>query len=295
MFKLSAVCIGLILGCVAHADAEELRVHASHGVIANFAKYIGGEHVSVTMPVPAGVDPAHWMPGIADIAAMQEADLILLNGADYEGWADRVSLPRARTVQTVRAPEFDLIRLSGMSHSHGDGPAHTHEGLAAQVWLDFAAAAQQAGVIADALSARIPAQFDSFNQNLQLLKLDLEQLDERAKAIGRSLEGQSLLVAHSGMEYFARAYDVEVIEATIDSDIVPTPDQWRIIDSIIGNSKAHAIILQTMPSDAVISSLLERNISVVPFDAGVQLGENESFVLLMQGNLDRLEQILEKR
>ena len=294
MFKATIICISLILGCASHAAAEEFHVHTSHGVLANFTKYIGGEYVSVTMPVPSGVDPAHWMPGIADISAMQEADLILLNGADYEGWADRVSLPRAKTIQTVRASEIDLIRLAGMSHSHGNGPAHTHEGLAAQVWLDFSAAAHQAGVIANALSIRIPTQADSFNQNLQELKLELEQLDALAEAVGRSLEGQSLLVAHSGLEYFARAYNIEMIEATIDPDIFPTSDQWKNIDAIIERADKRVIIWQSLPPAATVLSLLERNTEVVVFDVGVHMGQDESFLVLMQENLNKLQQAVDK-
>ena len=82
------------------------------------------------MPVPVGADPETWQPGIAELSALQEADLILLNGAGHYGWTERVSLPRSRTVDTSRAFADALIAVEGVTHSHGDEGEHSHGAIA---------------------------------------------------------------------------------------------------------------------------------------------------------------------
>ncbi len=78
----------LIVGVsVQNSDAAgPLNVYVVNYPLKYFAERIGGDHVRVKFPVPADVDPANWNPDLADIAAYQQADLILLNGAGYAKW-----------------------------------------------------------------------------------------------------------------------------------------------------------------------------------------------------------------
>ena len=72
--------------------AEKLTVYVVNYPLQFFAERIGGEHVNVVFPAPADVDPAYWMPDTPTIAAYQQADLILLNGAGYARWVNKVML-----------------------------------------------------------------------------------------------------------------------------------------------------------------------------------------------------------
>ncbi len=295
MLKMGAVCATILCAWVGQTAAEPLKIHASHGVIADFARQIGGELVDVTMPVPRGTDPAQWVPGIPDITAMQAADLILLNGADYESWVDRVSLPRASTVQTAQRAGIDLITLPGVAHSHGDGPSHTHEGTASQVWLDLAAAARQAETIAAAMTRTAPAPTaaaaDKLADGLTNLTTDLMALDDKARALGASLDGTTLLVAQPGLEYFARAYGLHLIEATIDPVQPPTPDQWAAIDATLAQTPARIMLWQTPPPATVAAALAERGVTTALFETGANPDPETSFTDLMRRNLTGLQSI----
>ena len=79
-----------------------LRVHTVSYPLAYFAERIGGAAVDVTFPAPAETDPASWSPDAETIARYQKADLILLNGATYAKWVERVSLPASKLVDNVR-------------------------------------------------------------------------------------------------------------------------------------------------------------------------------------------------
>jgi zinc/manganese transport system substrate-binding protein len=69
---------------------EPLRVFASFPILADLVAEIGGEHVVVTSLVPAGAEPHEWEPRPGDVAALAEADLVVINGLGLEGWLDRL-------------------------------------------------------------------------------------------------------------------------------------------------------------------------------------------------------------
>ena len=75
------------------------------------------------------MDPAFWEPSDEVVAEMQGADLILMNGASYAKWAEKVSLPMNTRVDTSAGFAGVLLTEKGsVSHSHGDGVVHSHDG-----------------------------------------------------------------------------------------------------------------------------------------------------------------------
>ena len=59
----------------------------------------------------------------------QQADIILLNGAHYAKWVEKVSLPASKTVDTSRKLKDQYIySTEATTHSHGSGGAHAPAG-----------------------------------------------------------------------------------------------------------------------------------------------------------------------
>lgn len=69
---------------------ESLRVVASFSILADLVREVGGDHVAVSSLVPVGREPHEWEPLPRDIAALSEADLVVVNGLGLEGWLDRL-------------------------------------------------------------------------------------------------------------------------------------------------------------------------------------------------------------
>ena len=87
--------------------------------LAYFAGLIGGEKIEVYFPEIEG-DPAYWKANPEGIARFQEADLVLLNGADYAKWVQKASLPSSRLVNTSNSFHDHYITEEGaIAHSHG--------------------------------------------------------------------------------------------------------------------------------------------------------------------------------
>jgi len=160
------LCVGLLsvlTFSTAQGASDKLTVYVVNYPLQYFAKRIAAEHAQVVFPAPPNVDPAYWMPDAKTISAFQGADLILLNGANYAKWVNKVSLPQFRLVNTSAGFQDRYIQAAEVTtHSHGPEGKHAHEALAFTTWLDFSLAAQQAKAITEALTHKRPALKDTF-------------------------------------------------------------------------------------------------------------------------------------
>ena len=144
---------------VAAADdaRDALVVYTTNYPVAYFAERIGGDRVRVEFPAPPGIDPAFWTPAAEVISAYQGADLILLNGAGYEGWVSKTSLPESKLVNTSAGfEELYVVAEDAVLHTHGPEGEHEHENVAFTTWLDPQLAIEHARAIRDVLAEQLP-------------------------------------------------------------------------------------------------------------------------------------------
>ena len=167
-----------VLGCVpprqqggapAVGEKGTIRIHAPNAPLAALVRRLApGQDVVDASRVAEG-DPAYWKPTAAQIADIQAADLIVLNGAGYEPWAEQAALPRARTVDLSLAVQPRLIAEEGETHSHGPDGEHSHTGTAFTTWLSPEILRAQARASARALIERQPSRREQVEGALQQL------------------------------------------------------------------------------------------------------------------------------
>lgn len=291
MIRFYAVCLIFLLMLPLRLSADEpLVIYTVNYPLQYFAERIAGDRARVNFPAPPDVDPAFWQPGAELIREYQQADLILLNGADYAKWTGRVSLPRTRTVDTSKAFRDTLISSGdGVSHSHGAGAAHRHDGVAFTTWLDFSQAVQQAQAIADGLIRRQPQHESFFRQNLELLEADLLQLDQRAQSIAAANPAMPLFASHPVYQYLARRYQLNIRSVLWEPEIVPDAKQWQVLQQMTDDHPANWMIWEGAPNPDSVNRLKGKGIrSLVYRPLGNRPGSGD-FLSVMQGNLDNLE------
>ena len=167
-FSLVIIASLLLFSIATAGESEKPTIYVVNYPLQYFAERIAGEHARVVFPAPTDVDPAYWMPDAKTISDYQRADFILLNGANYAKWVNKVSLPRFRMVNTSAAFKDRYIEAAEiLTHSHGAKGQHGHEALAFTTWIDFSLAAEQAKAIVKALSRKRPALRDTFQKQLR--------------------------------------------------------------------------------------------------------------------------------
>ncbi|MBZ9558385.1 MULTISPECIES: metal ABC transporter substrate-binding protein [unclassified Modicisalibacter] len=81
----------LSLGTLATAQAREpLEVVTSFSILDDMVSTIGGDHVEVSSLVGPDGDAHTFSPSPSDARTLADADLVVVNGLQFEGWIDRL-------------------------------------------------------------------------------------------------------------------------------------------------------------------------------------------------------------
>ncbi|QGG58864.1 manganese transporter [Paenibacillus sp. B01] len=185
--------------------AAALAVTATTGMIADAAKEVGGERVSVTALMGPGVDPHLYKASHGDMVKLDEADVVLYGGLHLEGKMTEVleKLGRSRPVVAVTdgIPEDQVLESEP-----GSGSPDPH------VWFDASLWKHAVEKIRDTLIEQDPEHEAGYRERADAYLSELEELHAYAlERIGSIPEQQRVLVtAHDAFGYFGRAYGLEV-------------------------------------------------------------------------------------
>jgi zinc transport system substrate-binding protein len=258
-----------------------------------FGQRIGGNQVEALYPIAPDGDPAYWNPDQEGISVFQQADVILLNGAGYAKWIDKVSLPTSKMINTSEGLKESYIELQeGMTHSHGPEGDHVHRGYAFTTWLDLKFAIEQAAVVKSRLSQLLPQQKDYFEMNYQELKTDLGILDQELIKVSQDLQQTNLFGSHPVYQYLARGYDLTIRSEHWEPDQVPSQEQWAIFKDKLKHYPGKIMLWEGPPLPEVADKLTNVGIKVVVFNPCGNLPQSGDFISIMKQNIENLKAVL---
>jgi zinc transport system substrate-binding protein len=257
--------------------------------VVYFAERIGGDRVEVRFPAPSDVDPAYWAPGPEEIAAYQQADLILLNGLGYAKWLERATLPATKLVDTSVGYQDRRIPLTeGAVHSHGPEGEHSHKGYAFTSWLDPRIAQEQARAIAAALVAAAPESEAVFQANLESLITDLQALEGDLEAAAQAIGDRPLLFSHPVYQYLEAGYGLEGRSVHWEPGEPVSEDQWQELTAVLEDHPARWMIWEGQPSSEVVDRLADLGIESVVYDPCGNRPGSGDWLSVMRRNLSAL-------
>lgn len=297
------VCIALAVSTCAPEESAEIDTQTTDSLLTiytvnyplqYFAERIAGDTANVLFPAPSDADPVYWDPTDAQIAAYQQADIILLNGADFAKWVPRSSLPESKVVDTAAGVASKFIEINAATvHSHGPEGKHAHAGYDFNTWLDPTIAAAQATAIAEALSEKIPSQEEEFNARLAALESDLMRLDEALDALSEAHPDVPLIASHPVYNYLARRYNWNLRSLHWEPDEMPEEAEWKSLETLLGRRPATFVIWEGDPNPAIAERLKSIGLrSVVFYPLGNRPKEGD-YLSAMEANIERFRQGLE--
>lgn len=278
---------------VAPTSIGPLVVYTVNYPLQYFADKIGGEHVETVFPAPADSDPAEWSPQADDILGYQGADLILLNGATYAKWIDRVTLPASKLVDTsVSFQDRYIVIEDTVVHSHGPEGEHSHGETAFTTWLDPTLAIEHAKAIRDALAAARPEHEASFEQGLAALEQDLKALDERMERAAAAKAGEPLIASHPVYQYLARRYRLNLPAVHFEPHAFPDQEAWQELALMLEGHVAKAMLWEAEPANETAQRLRDMGVASVVFDPCANRPDAGDYLSVMEANVARFEELL---
>ncbi len=250
--------------------------------------------VEVVLPEMEG-DPANWQPDSKAVTDLQEADLVVLNGAGYESWLAWVTVPEDRLLDSSASFADRLIPVENETvHQHGPAGEHSHKGYAFTVWLDPELAIEQSRSIHRALKRLLPENAMSLDQGLATLTQALEQLDQEQKQLFDKLGNQPVLFSHPVYQYLQARYRINGASVHWEPGEQPTTSDWIELGDIQASHPAGLMLWEDTPLQAVSSKLLESGVRSVPFHTASNRAEDSDYLDVMRNNILRLESVLEQ-
>lgn len=293
---IGIICIFIFFGC----DSGKTRTSGDQGkkptiAVVNyplyyFAKEIGGDQVHVYFPSISG-DPAYWKPDSRQVLNFQRADLILANGAGFEKWMEKVSLPSSKVVNTSLAfKEFWIEVEEGVAHSHGPEGEHVHKGIAFTTWVNFDFAIQQASAVHEALCTLIPEGKHYFDDNFRRLSSALKSLDDRMQLAGSKFNGAVIIASHPVYQYMEQGYRLNIHSLHWEPSKFPGEADWQELKNIVRKKGVKIMIWEGDPLESTRTKLQQMGLEVVVFNPCSNRPDVGDFLTVMEENVSRLEQ-----
>lgn len=243
------------------ADDRSIRVVTTTTLLADLAREIGGDHVSVQSLMGPGVDPHLYRASEGDVARMSRADLILFNGLGLEG---RMGEVLARLGDRAHPLAEDIPADRRLHSPDFEGSFDPH------IWMDVSLWQVAARALAEHFAGMDPENADDYRERAsdyidQLSSLDIFVRERMAEIPDQQ---RVLVTAHDAFGYFGRAYDIDVrgLQGISTATEAGTADVQQLA-AFVAERRIPALFVETSVSpravEAVRQAVRSRGFDVV--------------------------------
>ncbi|ABQ33577.1 metal ABC transporter substrate-binding protein [Bradyrhizobium sp. BTAi1] len=221
------------------------NVVTSFSILADFARRVGGDRISVTSLVGPDSDAHVYTPTPHDAKDVGAARLLIVNGLGLEGW-----LPRLQQASGSKAPI--IVATQGITPRKRGADADPH------AWQSVGNARVYVRNIRDALVAADPADAAVFQANAERYLAELDALDQEVRAeIGKiPPERRKVISTHDAFGYFADAYGIQFIAPLgVSTETEPSARDVAEIIVQVRKDKIPAVFLENFNDDRLVGRI----------------------------------------
>jgi zinc transport system substrate-binding protein len=299
-------------------ESNVLEIYTTLFPIEDFTKKIGGEHVEVTNIIPVGADAHSFEPTPKTMINIAKGDAFIYNGAGLEGYVESIkqSLQNEKVTFVEASKGIELMGYDGEDHqnetehdehkeeSHEEHVEHDeheeHGEYDMHVWLDPIRAITLADTIKQTLVELKPEAKDTFEENFNILKQELETLDQEFASMIEEVPNHTFIVSHAAFGYWTDRYHLNQIGI---SGLSPSnePSQKQLKEMIeYANEYNIQYVLFEQNVTSKVAETLKKEIGAEPLqlhDVSVLSDENvknnEDYFILMRRNIETLRTALQ--
>jgi zinc/manganese transport system substrate-binding protein len=271
--------------------AEPIPVVASFSILGDLVQVVGGQRVQVTTLVGFDADAHSFEPKPADARAVLKARLFVINGLNFEPWAEKLAKSAAYQGATVVASRgVKPLRMEEAGHDHGHHDADPH------AWQNPEHVVRYVQNIAAGLAKVDPAGASSYQANAARYAALLKDFDAQAKAQFAAVPEakRKVITSHDAFGYFAAYYQIKFLAPEgVNADATPSAKHVAGLIRQMKREKIRAIFVENMSNPKLIAQLSK--------DAGATLGgtlysdalsgpaePGSTYLKLMQHNVTQL-------
>jgi zinc transport system substrate-binding protein len=277
---LMAVAALFVVGCADGNDGRggdgSLDVVASLYPVAEAARRIGGDLVDVQDLTPAGVEPHDVELTASQVDAVEDADVLIYVGGDFQPAVAEVADRRDRGT-------LDLA--PGVPDPH--------------FWLDPQQMAAAADEIAVALAVAAPDNAQTFRDNAETYKAELTKLDSDFREGLQECDRREIVTAHEAFGHLTSRYGLTQLGiAGLSPETEPDAARLAELTDLIKAKGVTTVFFEELTSPDVAQALArEANVRTAvlsPIEglSDEQRDEEATYLTLMRANLQALHEAL---
>ncbi|HCB99911.1 MAG TPA: ABC transporter substrate-binding protein [Ruminococcaceae bacterium] len=281
-------CSGLKSSSQSQTQNGKIAVSVTFDAMAEFAKAVGGNHVSITTIIPDGTEPHDFEPKAKDMAKLTTAKVFIYNGLGMENWASKaISSANNSSLVTVDASN-GTVPLKETSDEDNKGKNDPH------VWLSLQGAETEVNNIGAGLEKADPAHASDYKKNVQTFTENLEQLRQEYMTKFQSAPRKDFVTGHAAFAYLCRDFSLKQ-NSVEDVFASGEPSASRLTDLIqyCKDNQVKTIFSEKMVSPAVSNTLAKEVGAKVKTIYTIESKEdNKSYLERIKQDLDEIDAAL---
>jgi zinc/manganese transport system substrate-binding protein len=243
------LALGLILTAApsSHAADGKLNVVAAENFYGDIAHQIGGDGVAVTSIMNNPDQDPHLFETTAGIVKqIADAQIVVLNGADYDPWMDKLlkTSPNAGRIAIVVA---DLVGKKASENPH--------------LWYDPATMPATAKAMAEAFAKADPAHKDDYGTRLKTFLNSLKPINDKIATIRGKSAGTTVTASEPVFGYMARALGLKMrnerFQLSIMNDTEPSARDVAAFQNDLKNHKVRVMFYNKQASNKAVQTLVD--------------------------------------
>lgn len=260
-----------------------IEVAASVNQWGTVAKALGGDNVNVTSIINStNVDAHDYEPTTSDIAKLQKAQVIIVNGAGYDTWA-------VKATQTANATIVNAAEIGGVND--GENP---------HVWFSADVRKAVAQAITEAYEQADAAKKNDFDKMNDQWTAEENNVESKIAEVKQKTDGLAYAATESVASYLAE--DMGLADATPSgyarataNESEPTPTDIKQFTDALKADEIKLLVVNTQEESELTDKITDaaKSVEVPMVELTEQMLEQyDSLTAWMEGLVDAFSQAI---
>lgn len=263
-------------------SSTKLQIVTSFYPLYFFTTQIVGDTANIYNITPAGTEPHDYEPTSQDISRIENSNLVILNGGNFEPWSNKIE-------KNIQNKKIYIIKTSDKLNTKDP-----------HVWLSPPLAKQQVTTILAALIKINPQQQTLYKINAQQLNQKLDELDRAYRAQLASCNKKDFITSHAAFGHLAKTYNLQQVSISgLSPDEEPSAKQLVALTNFAKKNNMKYIFFESLVSPKLSETLAQEvgahTLVLDPIE-GLTTNEmkaNKNYFTIMYDNLTNLKLALE--
>ena len=238
---------------------KRLQVVTTVLPITLFTRAVAGECATVTALIPANISPHDFQARPGDLAALRQANVLVINGLGMERFLDKLVAAAGNSQLAVIDSSRGIATIESTDdhadHPHGQG--QDHRAVNPHIWLDPLRAAQQVDTIRDGLVKADPGCAEGYRRNAAAYTSALRQLNSELASQLKPYSGKTFIAFHDVAPYFAQRYGLKADFLVDVPELNPSPADLQRVATEVKQTQLKALLSEPQQGQGSFNTLAQ--------------------------------------